>query len=86
MSAVDVGPDRRAYHRDQRIAVESALRVAWIDQLAAPARCRPESYVDTVCWLLADRTFDRHQRLEAQVAEAGQPVERKLSDYGGASA
>lgn len=81
---------RRAYYRDLDVAVESALRVARIDQRSAPARCRadePQFYLDTVLWLLADDTFDRYQRLERQVAHEGETTERKLSDFaGGASA
>jgi hypothetical protein len=87
----DTEHTRRAYHRDLDHSVRSALRVARIDQRslypAAFARSewmgRPTDYIATVCWLLDDATYGRFQRVEQQVAENGETVERKLSDFGG---
>lgn len=91
-----IPPERRAYHRDQRAAIESALRCARIDQRTlypptiprADWMDRPTDYVATVCWLLDRDTYQQFQERQRQVAEAGEPPQRRLTDYadGGASA
>jgi len=93
--AGDTEHTRRAYHRDLDHSVRSALRVARIDQRSLyPATMdrsewvdHPTDYFATVCWLLGDATYERFREVERQVAEEGETVERKLTDFaGGASA
>jgi len=82
---------RQAYHRDLDYSIRSALRVARIDQRSLyPATIGqsewmdgPTDYFGTVCWLVGDATYQRFRDIEQQVAEEGEPVERKLSDFGG---
>jgi hypothetical protein len=82
---------RRAYHRDLDHSVRSALRVARIDQRSLHPTTLdgsewmdyPTDYFATVCWLVSDATYQRFRDIEQQAAEEGEPVERKLSDFGG---
>lgn len=77
-------PERRAYHRDQRFAIEAALKVASIDQQAGVPRCYASNAVDylsTMMWLLEGETYARWQRIEEQIHEEGGSTERKLGDY-----
>lgn len=89
MTSPTVDPERRAYHREQRIAIESALRVAHIDQWSRTTRIWSEAemdYLDTVMWLVATETFSRWQRIQREVHESGEPTERKLTDFAGGRA
>lgn len=86
MTECFLDPDRRAYHRDQRFAIEAALKVASIDQQAGVPRCYASNAVDplsTVMWLLEGETYARWQHIEKRVHEKGGSTERKLGDYVG---
>lgn len=53
---------RAEYHRMQRKSIESALRVARWDQQGAPARSRPNNYLESVEYLLDGLTFEALQQ------------------------
>jgi len=83
-SDLAVGPDRRAYHRDQRYTIDSALRTAHIDQVGRTPHIwgeAGEDFLDIVLWLLDDATFGRWQRRQREMQASGQPTERKLTDF-----
>lgn len=84
MTDLSVTPDRRSYHRKQRFAIDSALKMARIDQQAGHVASYADfgtDYLAIVFFLLDDETFETWQRVQGIIHEKGETTERKLSDF-----